>query len=95
MTVKKKRAKNPAGDFMELLGVDPMKAGLLMGYELGRKLRTELEMITHTLLVIEEHLLAIRQHHEQEDNEKEAKQTSSDIATHGPGPASDAVSDGR
>jgi hypothetical protein len=94
MSTKKTKAKNPAGDFMELLGVDPMKAGLFMGYELGRQLKESTELITRTLLRIEAHLLAIRLHYEQEDNEKEAKQTSSDIATQGPGPASDAVSDG-
>ena len=94
MTTKKTKAKNPVGDFMELLGVDPMKAALMMGYELGRQLKVELEIITRALLMIEENSLAIRLHYEQEDNEKEVKQTSSATPTQGPGPGSDTVSDG-
>lgn len=96
MTTKKKNPKNPAVDFMELLGVDPMKAGLLMGYELGRQLRQNMELITKTLLGIEAHLLAIRNFHEQKEAEKQASQiiSSAIAALEGPGPGSDAVSDG-
>ncbi|MCJ7805476.1 hypothetical protein MUP46_02435 [Patescibacteria group bacterium] len=93
MTAKKTKTKNPAGDFMELLGVDPTKAGLMLGFELGRQLKQNIEVILSTLLGIEAHLLAIRIHYEQEKNEKEAEQTSSATATEGPGPGSDAVPD--
>jgi len=97
MTSKKTKTKNPAADFMELLGVDPAKAGLMLGYELGRQLKERMELITHTLVVIEAHLLAIRLQYEQEETDwakKQIEQTSSATATQGPGPGSDAVSDG-
>jgi len=94
MPTKKTKAKNPAQDFMNLLDVDPAKAGMMMAYELGRQLRQHMELITKTLLGIEAHLFAIRDFYEQEKAEKQAEQTSSAIATEGPGPGRDAVSDG-
>lgn len=97
MSKKKTEPKNPAGDFMELLGEDPMKAGLMMGFELGKQLRKNMELITKTLLGIEAHLFAIRDFHEQKEAEKQASQIiSSAIETlNGPGPASNAVPDCR
>jgi len=76
MTAKKANQTNEANaanvfmDFVTLFEKDPTKAGLMLGYDLGRKLKEDLDQIKTSLFAIAIHLDVIRQHYEHQDEEK-------------------------
>ena len=56
---KKRPDVNPAETFFKAFQDDSMKAGLMMGYELGKKLKGDINLITSTLLKINTNLAYI------------------------------------